>query len=122
MKRKLFIYAIVFLFGMFVMPGKSYACTNGKSSNSHRIETSKKSSDKSCCDEKSSSEEKGCNKSCDDSKCHCTSLGGCISMVFGILENSSNFFIPVTGKNNNFHYNALLSKVFFTVWALPKIS
>ena len=122
MKKELFIYVIVFLLGMFVMPEKSYACTNEKSSNSHIIETSKKTTDKSCCDQKSSSGEKGCNKSCDDSKCHCTSLGGCISMVFGVLENSSDFFIPVRGKNNNFHYNALVNKVFFSVWAPPKIS
>ena len=112
----------MFLLGMFVLPGKSYACTSEKSPNSHKTVASGKTSDRNCCDKKASSEEKGCNKSCDDSKCHCNSLGGCISTAFGVLESSNNFFIPVTGKNNNFHYNALINKVFFTVWAPPKIS
>jgi hypothetical protein len=122
MERKLITYMIVFLLGMFVMPDKVYACNMDKSSLSHKIILSKKTAPKDCCDKKSSSKEKGCTKSCDDSKCHCSFVGGCTSSVFGTIENENYFFLITIEKKNNFHYNALVSKEFLTVWAPPKIS
>lgn len=122
MRRKIFTYLIVFLLGMFVMPQGASACNMKMSTTSHKIITSKKAATKSCCDKKSSSKDKGCSKSCNDSKCQCGSLGSCTSLIFGTTENTNYFFFPYLERGNNFHYNAFVSNAFLTIWSLPKIS
>lgn len=124
MRRKIFTYLIVFLLGMFLMPQESYACNMKMNSTSHKTITSKKETTKNCCDKKSSSNKnKGCNKSCGDSKCQCSSFGSCTSLVFAMTIESNNYsYVSSTEKENNFFYNALINKVFFSVWAPPKIS
>lgn len=124
MKRKILSYLIVFLLGMFIMPQSAYACSMKMNSTSHKTITSKKATTKNCCDKKSSSDKnRGCNKSCGDSKCQCSSFGNCTSLVFAMTIESNNYsYLSSTEKENNFFYNALINKVFFSVWAPPKIS
>lgn len=124
MRTKIFAYLVVFLLGMFIMPQSAYACSMKMNSTSHKTIPSKKTTVKSCCDKKSSSsKEKGCNKSCSDSKCQCSSFGSCTSLVLSMTIESNNYsFISYTEKENNFFYNTLTNKVFFSVWAPPKIS
>lgn len=124
MKRKIFSYLIVFLLGMVLMPQSAYACSMKMNTSSHKIITSKKATAKNCCDKKSSSDKnKGCNKSCGDSKCQCSSFGSCTSLVFTMTIESNNYsYLSSTKKENNFFYNTLINKVFFSVWAPPKIS
>lgn len=124
MKRKIFSYLIVFLLGIFIMPQSAYACSMKMNTSSHKIITSKKTATKSCCDKKSSSnKEKECNKSCSDSKCQCSSFGNCTSLVLAMtIESNNHSFISYIEKENNFFYNTLTNKVFFSVWAPPKIS
>jgi len=124
MKTKIFSYLIVFFLGIFLMPNQGYACNMKMNLTSHKTITSKKLTSKKCCDKQSSpNKDKGCSKSCDDSKCQCTSFGSCTSLVFTtIIESNNHSFISTTKKEDNFFYNALINKVFFSVWAPPKIS
>lgn len=122
MRRKIFTYLIVFLLGMFVMPQDAYSFNMKMSTTSHKKITSKKAATKSCCDKKSSSKDKGCSKSCNDSKCQCSSLGSCTSLIFGITEGTTCYFFPSIERGNNFYYNAFFSNAFLTIWSLPKIS
>lgn len=122
MKKKLVTVIVVFLFGMFILPQDSYACTKKMDSTFHQSITPKKTAEKNCCANNSSDEEKGCTKNCDNSKCHCSAFGSCSSFVLKTTESFTSFFVSAVIKKDNFHYTSLTNKVFLSVWTPPKIS
>ena len=119
-------YILIVLLGFILMPSSVMAC--GKSSEKHTCKkeiSSSKTEKMSCCNNDSSSEKdnKGCQGTCDHSKCDC----------YSICPSSSISFLPEIIFKINFHSYSSIEKVkfsyttpsildgFHSIWLIPKI-
>lgn len=122
---KKFHLVLIFVLGIFFMPGEAFACSKDnpetEKSCCDKKKTDTKSEKKSCCDKKNNSE-KGCGGKCGNSNCTSTSTVHFSVVTFNDIEIKNNLYVISDKKQNFFHNEANISSGFHSLWLIPKIS
>ncbi len=123
MTKKIYIFTIYIVFGLFFMPNAVFACGNKSKIDCCKKEIATKSEKKDCCGNTNSDKKnKSCGGKCGHSNCTTTA-----SISYSILTNHdihfiNNHFDFCTEKSNFFPPKTFISKGFLTIWLPPVIS
>ena len=117
---------IVLLFGAFLMPNLTMACSDHIDKSIEReISSSKNQHHKACCsdDADSKKDHKSCSGNCEQSCCPCaiSSSSSAFNAIFSTIfkNNNSTFFID---KKTEFAFiSGVISDGFLSIWLIPKI-
>ncbi len=110
--------------GMFFMPISSYACGGCSEKQTSKKEIGSKPENNNCCDSGSNSKtknHKGCGGKCGRSKCTCPSVINAFTFTseFNLKNITINFSFD---KEKYFNAKTFISKGFYSLWLIPKIS
>lgn len=121
--RKFHTLFLLFLLGLFLMPGVSYACETKTSNSCCKKEMKAKPEEKGCCkkSKESKEEEKGCGGKCGHSNCTASSMQFSI-LSLDEIEIKNNFFGFALEKPVFYHKETTISSGFYSVWLPPKIA
>lgn len=122
MKKIHFIVFIIFC-GFLLNPMESYACSSSKQNTIEKACCKAKDDsdlNKSCC-EKSNSENKSCDKTCNNSNCGFTPVFSSLAPIL-IFRIYPSFQAIVLKETNFFYLEKNISTYYFSVWSPPKIS